>query len=329
MNSIYLISSLATGAVGAWGISRHAHRIGLLDRPCERSSHHDVTPKGGGVGILMVLIGVSLILTVPAWLWVPVSILSLVSFLGDRLHLSQILRLIIQFVCAAIIAVQVVRLNASLAAEPVLVTGAIIGFYCVFIAGTANFYNFMDGINGIAGMTGVVGFCLLGVYCKMVAPDLYPVYGRLAFAVALATLGFLPFNVPHARVFMGDVGSILLGTLFAALAVIITRRPLDMLCLSSFLFPFYADELCTMGRRLLDKENLLNPHRRHLYQILANQLGYAHWQVSLCYVALQIIAASAALSLRGLGFGAVSMVLTLMFALFFAVSRYVRRWEGA
>jgi Fuc2NAc and GlcNAc transferase len=84
--------------------------------------------------------------------------------------------------------------------------------------------------------------------------------------MSLSCIGFLPFNVPKAKVFMGDVGSILLGFIFSGMAVYLFNDVLDFICLSSFLFPFYADELTTMIVRLKDGENLTNAHRRHLYQ---------------------------------------------------------------
>ncbi len=119
-------------------------------------------------------------------------------------------------------------------------------FWIVFIVGTANFYNFMDGINGIAGISGAVGFGLLAFVTYNTQSEI----GLLAACMALTCLGFLPFNLPRARVFMGDVGSILLGSVFAGLVYLSSSTLLDFLCLASFLFLFYADELTTMIVRL-------------------------------------------------------------------------------
>jgi UDP-N-acetylmuramyl pentapeptide phosphotransferase/UDP-N-acetylglucosamine-1-phosphate transferase len=107
--------------------------------------------------------------------------------------------------------------------------------------------------------------------------------------VSLACLGFLPFNVPKARVFMGDVGSILLGGAFGSLVYLASDNFLDFACLAAFLFPFYVDELTTMIVRLRDGERLTQAHRRHLYQLLANEKGWPHWQVSLGFGALQLL----------------------------------------
>lgn len=157
----------------------------------------------------------------------------------------------------------------------------------VFIVGTANFYNFMDGINGIAGITGVVGFLLLAVYGHGAGSD--SVYNVLSVAMACSCAGFLPFNIPRAKVFMGDVGSVLLGFVFACLVVLLSASFFDFICMTAFLFPFYADELTTMAIRIRDGDKLSQAHRKHVYQLLANEYGIDHWKVSLGYGVVQLI----------------------------------------
>ena len=163
--------------------------------------------------------------------------------------------------------------------------------------GTANYYNFMDGINGIAGITAVVGFGLLAFYASTSGAE--HSFVILSICIALSCLGFLPFNMPKARVFMGDVGSILVGFLFAAMVVMLSKSFLDFVCLAGFLFPFYADELTTLYVRIKDEfpsgrmnscgirdgwmDRLMKPHRRHVYQLLANEMGIEHWKVSVGY----------------------------------------------
>ena len=139
----------------------------------------------------------------------------------------------------------------------------------------------MDGINGIAGITGIVGFGLLAFSAFLSGSD--SSFVTLAICMSLSCLGFLPFNMPRARVFMGDVGSILLGFVFAGMVIWLSRNLLDFICLSAFLFPFYADEFTTMAVRIRDGENLTHPHRRHLYQLLTNEKGISHWKISVGY----------------------------------------------
>jgi len=151
----------------------------------------------------------------------------------------------------------------------------------------------------------------------------------LQFLAAIIVIFPLLFNMPKAKVFMGDVGSILLGFSFAAIVVILSKSPLDFVCLAGFLFPFYADELTTMAVRIRNGENLLRPHRKHLYQLLANEKGIAHWKVSMGYGLLQLFIGVAVIRIRPVGLVAVIVLLGvcfLGFSLFgFSVRRSVER----
>jgi Fuc2NAc and GlcNAc transferase len=154
-----------------------------------------------------------------------------------------------------------------------------------FVVGSANFFNFMDGIDGIAGISGAVGFGLLALFGF--SQSFFP-HAFFCLLVVAACLGFLPFNLPRARVFMGDAGSIPLGFVFGALVFSMTGGPADFLCLISFLYPFYADSISTLFIRWRRGERISQPHRRHLYQLLANELNNTHASVSLGYGGLQL-----------------------------------------
>jgi len=193
----------------------------------------------------------------------------------------------------------------------------------IFIVGTANFYNFMDGINGIAAITGIVVFGLFAIYMTFASID--RPFIQLSICIALSCLGFLPFNMPSAKVFMGDVGSILLGFVFAGMVVIISKGFLDFICLASFLFPFYADELTTMVVRIKDRENLLHPHRRHLYQLLANEKEIDHWKVSIGYGVFQLLVGISVIALKLYGIIVILTILALYFLAFSLVSYNVRK----
>lgn len=305
-------------------MSRHAPALGLVDVPNGRSSHARPTPKGGAVGILAAFVVGTLILKVRAALWIPAVVLALVSLLGDRRDLSPRFRLIVQIVAAG----SVLLCGVLRGEVPLLESASGLGmaagimFFTIFIAGTANFYNFMDGVNGIAAMTGLVAFGLLAAFAGL--------HGRkpecaICLVLIWACAGFLPFNVPRARVFMGDVGSILLGFVFACLAVFLARDGLDFIVLCACLFPFYADELTTMVIRLHGGESLGRPHRRHLYQLLANECHMAHWRVSLLFAAGQLGVGLLMLFCRPLGWVWILVVLAVVSALFEVVDVVVRR----
>ncbi|PNU18668.1 UDP-N-acetylmuramyl pentapeptide phosphotransferase [Geothermobacter hydrogeniphilus] len=280
-----LISTLFLNALlgfaGAWFMARFAFQLGLVDLPNERSSHVTPTPRGGGIGILFGLCLTGLLTHVPLLFWLPAAGLSVVSFFDDRLDLTPRLRLLLQF--SAAVAVLLVA-NGDVA-WPIRIP--LFLFFAVFIVGTANFYNFMDGINGIAGITGLVTFSLVALFAHQGQAPAWMTL--LAAGLAAACLGFLPFNVPRARVFMGDVGSVLLGFAYAGLVCLLSTTIPGFICLISFLFMFYADALTTLYIRKRDGEKLSQAHRRHLYQVLCNERGIAHWKVSCCYGLIQIL----------------------------------------
>ena len=285
-----------------------------MDKANKRSSHAGVVPKGGGIGILAAFIVVSSFLQMPSSFWVPAIFLALLSLWGDRFDLSPKIRLPLQFI-AALFFVQF----SAFSLQP---SALLIFFLVVFIVATANWYNFMDGINGIAALTGIVGFGLLAVFNALSGGDSR--FSVLSICIALSCLGFLPFNMPKAKVFMGDVGSILLGFVFAAIAILLSKSFLDFVCLAAFLFPFYADEILTMALRVKDGESLLKPHRRHLYQILANEMGIAHWKVSVGYGIFQLIVGLSILLARPFGILTILVLLIIFFSGFVWANYFIR-----
>jgi Fuc2NAc and GlcNAc transferase len=315
--SLYL-PSLLWGGIGAWIISKFAFRWGLMDRPSRRSSHWQPTPKGGGIGILVAFVFSSLFIEVPFIFWLPAAILALFSFFGDRLDISPKFRLAIQFLTALVFLFGIRQFHVSH-----LEIFLIIVPMAIFAVGTANIYNFMDGINGIAAITGVVGFGLLAFSILLLESEkLFPM---LCICIALSCLGFLPFNLPKAKVFMGDVGSVLLGFAFSGMVVMFSKSLLDFFCLASFLFPFYADELTTMFVRIKDGENLFRAHRKHIYQILANEKGMAHWKVAGGYGFLQLVVGLTVLFLKPFGIIVIMPLLAIYFILSVFISVIIRR----
>jgi Fuc2NAc and GlcNAc transferase len=314
MQLILCLSSLLLGSAGAWAAQKFAFRWGFIDNPNDRSSHDNPTPKGGGIGILVAFIIVSLFLKIGFTFWFPTAFLGFLSLGGDRFNLSPKIRLLLQFI-AAVVLIQF----SGLSFQPKVFWFV---FLAVFVVATANWFNFMDGINGIAGIAGMVGFSLLALFIFLSGSDSLLLV--LSICMALSCLGFLPFNMPKASVFMGDVGSVLLGFAFAAVVVVISKSYMDFVCLSAFLFPFYADELTTMAIRIRDGADLLKAHRRHLYQIMANEMGIKHWRISIGYAILQVIVGMGVLLIRPFGFCFV-LSLILVFYFGFVWINYVAR----
>ena len=325
MESSHLMAVLLcgiSGALGAWFFSRWGVKFSLLDESNHRSSHEGVVPKGGGVGILAGFILACWLLDFPAAMWVSSGVISILSLLGDRREISPRTRLFVQFLAGLLFLVGLFVWQGR-----GWIVYALLPVFAVYVVGTANYYNFMDGINGIAGITGMVGFGLLS-FSSVTATVPNGSMIMLAICMAFACLGFLPFNMPKANVFMGDVGSILLGFLFAGLVVGLAKSMTDFLTLCGLLFPFYADELFTTYTRLRNGEHLMKPHRKHVYQLLANELGYAHWKVSIGYGILQGVIGMSLLIARQHGLLVVLGLLLGYFVAFAVVGQRVRQLSG-
>ena len=312
----YLICPILLGAGGAWFVAQYGFKLGIMDRANDRSSHSGSIPKGGGIGILVTFILVSVLLGFLNYFWMPAIFISLASFLGDRVDLSVTLRLLIQIACSIFVLVYFF-----------VMTGFnhyfLFPFMVLFIAGTSNIYNFMDGINGIAGLTSVIAFGLLGFYAHSIGAD--ERYTVLSVSIALSSLAFLYFNIPVARVFMGDVGSVLLGFVFAMVVIFVARDMTDFICMSGFLFLFYLDELTTMAVRLKNGESLTKAHRKHFYQLLANEMGKTQWKISFGYGFFQLMIGLAVIFLRSYGIVSVFLLYAVCSISFIRVSNKIRK----
>ncbi len=138
---------------------------------------------------------------------------------------------------------------------------------------------------------------------------------------------------------MGDVGSILLGFVFAGMVVWLAKSLSDFVCMAAFVFPFYADELSTMVVRLKahspQEQNigrlgmLARPHRKHVYQLLANEMNVAHWKVSVGYGVFQTTVGIGALAVSAYGMAVLSGYLAIWAACFLVFSACVRSSAGA
>lgn len=273
---VWLALFFAIGAAGTWLARRYAVQRDLLDHPGERRSHSTATPRGGGIAIVLALLVAACALAARHPGQVPLLVafvigLMLVAGIGlidDHRPLSPWLRLAVHVLAAAILAIAAAATFGNLWVA-----------LAAFIAALAltNVWNFMDGINGLAASQAAIvaaGFAWLSG----------GVWGWLAFALMSACLGFLPFNFPQARIFLGDVGSGALGFALAALLVValgshsLSWLPVLLLPISAFMI----DAGLTLLRRLLRGERWWTPHTQHAYQGWARQAG-SHVEPTLAY----------------------------------------------
>ena len=297
----------------------------VLDEPNARSLHQRPVPRTGGIAVLLGAV-VSLAFGA-APLWLPVALallLGVVSFIDDLHRLPTIVRLAAHLGVAGVLVWYV--LSPMHPVEIALLIGA--------VAWLTNLYNFMDGADGMAGGMATIGF---GAYA--LGAWLSDELALTIFCVALcaASAAFLIHNFPPARIFLGDVGSIPLGFLAAALGIVGWRNDAWPLWFPVLVFgPFIADATLTLLRRLIRGARVWEAHREHYYQRMV-MMGLGHRGTALLGYGLMIVCAAAALAGRNqapwmqaaafLGTSALLGAMAVWVDLRWA--RFTRRSEGA
>lgn len=290
-----VVTALVTGLVtlvACPAVIALLRRTGRVDTPNARSSHTVPTPRGGGLGVAAGVVGagVAAVLTGHPWTGgtlaavATVAALSAVGLVDDLRGLDPAPRLLAQITAGALAGVAL--------GGP---AGAAVG--AVVVPATVNMVNFMDGIDGIcAGHAALwgVGASVAASLAGRGGLEPLATLGALSLGGAV---GFLPYNAPRARLFLGDVGSYLLGGL-AGVGVLVgllaVPRPevdawplVGLLCAPYLLFA--VDTAVTIVRRGRAGEPVFEAHRSHVYQRLANERGVAHWMVSAAMVAAALV----------------------------------------
>lgn len=288
-----VLAAVATAALTGL-VRRVAIARSVLDLPNERSLHRVPTPRAGGLAIAIVVLGVTLWLGVRAELpWRTVigliggsTLVAAVGWVDDLRSLPNSVRAIAQVTAAAWFLAWTGGLDTlRVGNDPVSVGAVGTTLALVGLVWSINLYNFMDGIDGIAGGQAVVAAGFAAVLLAEVMPGL----SLLSATIGGASLGFLVWNWSPARIFMGDVGSGLLGFLFAALALLSERGggpPLISWVLFGGVFIF--DATVTLVRRMATGERWYAAHKSHAYQ-RAVRSGWSHAQVSSGVIALSSV----------------------------------------
>jgi UDP-N-acetylmuramyl pentapeptide phosphotransferase/UDP-N-acetylglucosamine-1-phosphate transferase len=284
----FLVSLSVTAA-----LSRYRGRFALLDLPNARSLHVGARPRSGGLGILAGLVsGVALSGLWPASAGAVAAALLLVaavSFADDIKQRPVWLRLAVHLAAAVMLAWVGGYALVDLKLLPGLTLEApgwlLMVFSVLLIAWLTNLYNFMDGMDGLAGGMAVIGF---GTFALLGLQAHEDVFGFSALLAALSTAGFLVFNFPPARIFMGDVGSGSLGFLAALFMLWAERFGIFPLWLGLLVFsPFLVDATWTLLRRALQGRKPWVAHREHFYQRLVG-VGWSHRRTTLWAHALML-----------------------------------------
>lgn len=290
-----VVAAFAGSALLTGGVRRYAQRKAILDVPNHRSSHTVPTPRGGGLAICVT------VLLVVSWLgWqgrLPQGFaaallgggiaVAAIGWIDDHRPLKAVMRVLVHLAASA----WAVYAMSGVATVDVgfgpLHLGVVFGssIAVVLMTWLVNLYNFMDGTDGIAGtQAACAGIAGAALFCVGGEKGL----GMVSLAVAAAAAGFLRWNWPPARIFMGDVGSYFLGYTFAVLALAGEKTgAAPALLWSVILSVFLWDATFTLIRRALAGERWYAAHRSHAYQRLV-QMGWSHRRVALAVLGYNV-----------------------------------------
>ena len=290
-----VIATIAISFVLTHLVRKTAIKRNKFDIPNERSSHQNPTPRGGGVAVVAAFVFGLLALLIRGdiasesfyAIVLPGILVAAIGYLDDLGRVTAArLRLIGHFV-AAVIAVYILD---GLPPMPVFAETLDIGLVgniiaVLFLVWMLNLFNFMDGIDSITGVEALTSCLILTIFLiNKSETELWQVPALMCAAV----IGFLYFNWPPARIFLGDIGSGFIGFTIGTISLVIARsQPLITWAVIILLGVFIVDATVTLIRRLIDKQRISTAHRSHAFQHLANS-AERHLKVSLSIAAVNI-----------------------------------------
>lgn len=283
----FLLSILLCGAY-----LRLARAWQIIDMPNDRSSHLQPTPHGGGVALLTAF-SAGLLLAIPftgGWeqpfvtLCSAALVLAILGIIDDLQGLSIRLRLLVYGAVSLGAAAMLIQDVESL---DLVRSGVLILIAALAMLWSLNLYNFMDGIDGIAALQTVLACGAAAVLSWNSVADVS--YALFCLLIAAAHCGFLVWNFPPARLFMGDAGSVATGFMLAGLAVIgAVHGELNPLCWLVLLAAFITDASWTLLWRIATGEPFTQAHRHHLYQRLSRRWD-SHLKVDMLLLAINLL----------------------------------------
>ena len=257
---------------------RIANKLNIIDKPNERSSHTSVTLRGGGI---LFWVGVLFYFLMSGWhypwFFAGLTLVAAISFADDVKLQSPIVRLVLQFIGLLLMSIQWQLFDFS---------WIIVVLVIVVSVGVLNAFNFMDGINGITGGYSLAVLASLWYVNNYVTAF---VDNNLIYLVFLALLVFNFFNFRiKAKCFAGDVGAVSIAFILIFILGMLIIKTGDLSYIA-FLLVYGVDSVLTIVHRILLKENITEPHRMHLYQLLSNELKVPQLLVSTIYAVLQLL----------------------------------------
>ena len=294
---LLLVATTALAAILTWAAIAYARRRALFDLPGQRRSHGTPTPRGGGIAFIAAILFAWSVLAASTATFAPLFALApptlgvaLVGWLDDHGGLSARWRFAVHCAAAAwLLGAAIVPALSTAGGIPHGVAwnwGLALLAVAIAIVWSINLHNFMDGINGLLTCQAMFVFVAFALLAGWHGAD-----GAAMLVCAAACAGFLPFNFPRARVFMGDVASGALGFLIAVAVLWFAVSP-GMAAASGVVLcsAFVTDASCTLLSRMLRGRRWYSAHREHLYQWLARS-GFSHAGVVALYMGWNLLVA--------------------------------------
>lgn len=287
-----------------------ADKYNIIDKPNERSSHTKVTLQGGGIVFYFgMLIYFMLSKFEYPYFFVGLTLISIISFTDDIKQQSPKLRLLIQFAALILVFFQLQVLDYP--------------WYFIIMAlvvctGILNAFNFMDGINGITGGYSTAVIASFWYINNFIVEF---VNNQLIYIVLLSLLVFNIFNFrKKAKCFAGDIGAISMAfiVLFLLIMLIVKTHDFSYIAL---LLVYGVDTVLTIIHRMILKENITQPHRKHLYQILANELKNSQLVVALIYALIQVLVFIGLIVFKQYSFLYISVVSIILTAIYIVLKK--------
>ena len=242
----------------------------ITDKPNERSSHKEITPTAGGISFI--LIAIFLNIFIKRFSIIALFPLAILGFFDDKFKIPSLLRYLVQFCTVFFIFINSeLKLDISLNVNNSALLFLL--YMVIIVAGTGliNFINFMDGIDCLIASTFFISLFFLGLFESNIT----------ILILSGCLLGFIPWNITPAKVFMGDTGSTFLGAYYTMLCY--GKNYSNALSLLLIIFPLIVDPFLTLILRFSYNQNIFKAHKLHLYQRL-NAGSFTHMQIVTIYL---------------------------------------------
>jgi len=284
----FLFALIITGLVRKYSIKN-----ALIDVPNERSSHSIPTPRGGGLSIALSVLLVIGLLFLGGWTDIATAlgigglIVVIIGWIDDHRHVPALWRAISYFIAAGWAIYCLGGLERIQLGSQAMSLGSIGTFLAIFwIVWLTNLYNFMDGTDGMAGSEAICISLFAGAIFWSVGETGLAIF---CLAILMSTCGFLYWNWPPAKIFMGDVGSCLLGFVFGVLSIVGEKAGTITIAIWLILLAvFIGDATLTLLMRILRGEKWYQAHKSHAYQRWV-QMGASHKRLVLSVLLINVM----------------------------------------